>query len=83
MSAELYRARLAHRRQEILIGRLRDAINELADIADSAALNSPAYGHIQARISELRAIGQTTPADIGNEFGPKPPGFDPDQEDPS
>jgi hypothetical protein len=82
MSAELYRANLAHRRQEILIARMRDAINDLADIADSAALSSPAYGHIQSRISELRAIGQMTPVDIGKEFGPTPPGFDPDREIP-
>ena len=80
MSAEMYRAALAYRRQEILIGRMRSTINELADIADSAAISSPSYGDIQARINELRAIGQLTPADIGNEFGPHPPGFDPDRE---
>jgi hypothetical protein len=80
MSVELYRANLAYRRQEILIARLRDAIHELADIADSAAISSTSYGHIQARINELRAISQLTPADIGAEFGPNPPGFDPDRE---
>lgn len=73
MSAELYR-------QEILIARMRDVINELADMADSAAISSPAYLDIQARISELRAIVQMTAADIGKEFWPKPPGFDPDRE---
>jgi hypothetical protein len=80
MSAELYRANLAYRRQEILIARMRDVINELADMADSAAISSPAYLDIKACISELRAIVQITPADIGKEFGPKPPGFDPDRE---
>ena len=78
MSAELYRANLAYRRQEILIARMRAAIDELADITDSASLGSLAYAHIQSRISELRKIGQMTPVDIGREFGPKPPGFDPD-----
>ena len=80
MSAEMYRAQLAYRRQEILIARMRDAFNEVADIADSAAISSPAYGAICARIEELRAIFKMTPADIGEEFGPNPPGFDPDRE---
>jgi hypothetical protein len=65
-------------RQEILIARMR-AADELADIA---AISCPYASDIQSRVSELRAVGQLTPVDIGKEFGPKPPGFDPDREIP-
>ncbi len=82
MSAEMYRMQLGYRRQEILISRMREAFRELADIAESAALSSLAYGDIIARITELRAVCAMTPADIGAEFGPRPPGFDPDREIP-
>lgn len=82
VSAELYRSELARRRQEIVIDRMRYAITELADLADSAAIGSLAYGSIRSRIEELRAIGRLTAVDIGNEFGPRPPGFDPDREIP-
>ena len=83
MSVELYKSNLARRRQEILIDRMRSAIDELADIADSVAISSVAYIDyidISRRIEELRVVGSLTPADIGKEFGSNPPGFDPDGE---
>jgi hypothetical protein len=71
---ELYRCELRCRRQEVVITRMRAAINELVDWFDSAAeLGSPSYANIKFHIDELRAVGRLTAVDIGVEFGPNPP----------
>lgn len=81
MSAELYRMELGRKRQEVLICRMRRAIDELSIIADSAALSSLAYPHIQSRINELRSVGKLTVGDIAEEFRHSHPGRPPDEVD--